>query len=99
MNAALAIFSIALLAGCSTVSPDHCVYIWGGDIPKTQRTPENCRYGYSHWDRSGQGGGTASGASAGSLPRTIVTTGGNFTVVPNYSTGGVSAVIQTSRGR
>ena len=93
----IAIIAVVTLTGCASVSPDHCVYLWGGDIPKELRTKENCRYGYSHWDRSGTGGGTSSGANP-NLPRTIITSGGNFAVIPNYSSGGVSAVIQTSRG-
>lgn len=95
MKLKLACLAVILLQGCSTISPEHCVYVWGGDIPKEKRTAENCRHGYSHWDVSGSG--TASGARP-DLPRSITTSGGNFAVIPNYSSGGVSAVIQTSRG-
>ena len=32
-----------------------CVTWWGGDIPKEQRTKENCPNGSNHWDHSGTG--------------------------------------------
>ena len=40
-----------------------CVRWWGGNIPKEERTKENCPTGSNHWDHSGTGASTITTSS------------------------------------
>jgi hypothetical protein len=66
-----------------------CVRWWGGDIPKAERTKENCPTGSNHWDHSGTGPGTITTQSG-----VIITN--NSTYVVNR-VGNTVSVIQSGK--
>lgn len=79
-----------------------CADFWGRQVPEAERTPSNCpaHFRAKETDPALLYGGSSSTTGffgSTSLPSSILLPTGNFLVVPNYSTGGISAIIQTSR--
>ncbi len=87
MKLVFGVLALSMLTGCATGTWDTHV--------KT-----GCVWSCAEWNERLRKGdlppeGTANGSAFGGT--TIVTSRGNFTVVPNYSTGGVSGVIRSGR--
>jgi hypothetical protein len=84
-----------------------CADFWGRQVPEAARTPSNCPAHFRTNEPAAYGSPITKGSSSTtvggsfigspSLPTNILLPSGNYVVVPNYSTGGISAVIQTSR--
>jgi hypothetical protein len=105
----LAILLISFNASAQPWARD-CVSWWGGAIPIESRTSENCPNQHSHWDQATNNNPNYSLDSrprpqhqaqtrTTSLPSTLLTPQGMIMIVPNYSTGSISAVISTSRSK
>lgn len=80
---------IPTLAMAQTPWVKDCVTWWGGDIPKSERTKENCPRGSNHWDHSGTGGNSTATSTT-----TIITN--NSTYVVNR-VGNTVSVIQSGK--
>jgi hypothetical protein len=84
-----------------------CSDFWGRAVPLESRTPDNCPNHFRSRVDSITNQGMSSAASyvgsnfipPQSLPSTVLTPAGNLLIVPNYSTGGISAVLRTSTGK
>jgi len=85
------------LASAQTPWARDCVTFWGGDIPVAERTQENCPKGSNHWDqgpKANPGPQSLDGVVAvNTQPYTIITSQGNYTVIPSTLTGRTQAII------
>ena len=90
-----ALIVLALVATSAQAAPwnNDCVTWYGGDIPKEERTKENCPTGRNHWDTSSPG--VVSDATKVSNS-SYNTPWGGYAV---NRTGNTVTVIQTSKSR
>ncbi len=85
----LVLLFVPVFAHAESMWVRDCVRWWGGDIPKAERTKENCPTGTNHWDKSSQGAPTVTTSSG------IVITN-NSTYVVNR-VGSTVSVIQSGK--
>lgn len=51
----IAVAFVPSMAMAESLWVRDCVTWWGGDIPRAERTKDNCPNGSNHWDYSGTG--------------------------------------------
>lgn len=93
MKLALVILTLIALPAQAAPWNADCVTWYGGDIPKEERTKENCPTGRNHWDTSSPG--VVSDATVVSNT-TVNTPWGGYNV---GRVGNTVTVIQTSKSR
>jgi len=85
----IALAIVPVFAHAESMWVRDCVRWWGGDIPKAERTKENCPTGSNHWDHSGTGPSTTTTQSG-----VIITNNSTFVV---NRVGNTVSVIQSGK--
>jgi hypothetical protein len=108
MKTILAVLALtSTLAQAETPWARDCVNWYGGSIPQSERTVDNCPRGHSHWDREQPSGSgyidpsansksLVTSQAAGSMPYSVILPTGVYVVVPNGA-GRIPNIIQTSK--
>ena len=74
-----------------------CADFWGRQVPEAERTPNNCPAHFKKPESRTDLSGNYISGGGHSLPSTVLMPTGNYLIVPDYSTGGISAIINLSR--